>query len=195
MSGLKTSAYSLADEGVDPVGRHHQIVILPIVLGRFELGLELQVHAQLPRPVLQQQEQLHPPDPGKAMPARNDPFAPMHHGDIVPIGEAALDRVIGLRVVLLHPRHGVVGQDHPPAERVIGAVPLQHRHLMRRVAQLHRDREIEARRATPKAKNLHLTLLESVRPSSLPPGENNFKLEISSLKFSHARCRIPLWRR
>ena len=68
--------------------------------------------------------------------------------DIVPMGEFALDD--------RRARHGIVGQqildrlvgeDHAPAERVVGPVALEQVDVMRGIAQLHRDREIEARRA------------------------------------------------
>ena len=89
------------------------------------------------------------------MPARHGTMPAMHHGDIVPIGEiladhGGADRVIGLEVL-----KRIVGQDHTPAESVIRAIPLEYGDVRVRLAQFHRDREIEPRRTAPKTCNLH----------------------------------------
>jgi hypothetical protein len=93
--------------------------------------------------------------PAKAVAARHGANAVMHHGDIVPIGEMRPDRIAGHRVVLLHPAQRVIRQNDAPAEGVIGAVAFQNGDLMRRIAQLHRDGEVKARRTAAKAQNLH----------------------------------------
>ena len=72
-------------------------------------------------------------------------------GDVVPVGEVLADRRGALRIVALHVAERVVGQHDAPAEGGVGAVALEHGHLVERVAELHRDREVQARRATAQA--------------------------------------------
>ena len=50
---------------------------------------------------------------------------------------------------------GQVGEDDAPAEGDAGRVALEDLDLVRRVAQLHRDGEIEARRAAADAGDPH----------------------------------------
>ena len=157
--GLEHPGIFAAHGRIDPVAGDDQIVVVAILFRRLEFRLEPQIDAQFPRPPLQQHQNAFAPDPGKAMPARHRPHAVMDHRDIVPIGEIRLDRRRADRIIARHVGQRVVRQHHPPAESVIRLVPLQHGDLVRRVAQLHRDREIQPGRATPKAKNLHVAIL------------------------------------
>ena len=140
---------------VDAVAGDHQIVRGAVFLGRAELGLEPQVHAQFTRPRLQQDQHRLATDAREPVPARYIAHPVVHHGDIVPIGKVLADRLCQDRVVRRHPFQRIVRQNHTPAEGVVGAVALHHRHLMVRVAQLHRDGEVQTRRSTPKAEYLH----------------------------------------
>ena len=153
--GLEYIGIFAAYQRVDAIGGDHQIIILAVVFGGPKLGLEPQIDPQVTRPRLQQDQHLLAPDPGKAMSARHRPHPVMDHRDIIPIGKVAADRFGADRIVHLHPAQRIVRQHHAPAKGVVGLVPLHHRHLMRRVAQLHRDGEIKTGRATAKAKYLH----------------------------------------
>ena len=70
-------------------------------------------------------------------------------------GEMIADRFGRLRIVFLHALQRVVGQDDAPPERVVGTVAFQHRHLVRGIAQFHRNREIEPGRAAAQTENFH----------------------------------------
>ena len=177
--GLEHLGIFAAHGGIDPVTGDDQIIVAAILLCRLELGLELQIDAQLPRPFLQQHKDASAPDAGKAMSARHRPDAVMDHRDIVPIGEIRLDRRRADGIVARHVGQGIVRQHHPPAEGVIRLVALQHGDLVRRVAQLHRDREIQPGRAAPKAENLHVSIL----PMRLLAKGCHRRQIISSLKF------------
>ena len=177
--GLEHAGIFAAHGRIDPVAGDDQIVVVAILFRRLEFRLEPQIDAQFPRPALQQHQNAFAPDPGKAMPARHRPHAVMDHRDIVPIGEIRLDRRRADRIIARHVGQRIIRQHHPPAEGVIRLVPLQHGDLMRRVAQLHRDREIQPGGATPKAQNLHVAILP-MRQS----GKRCHQVEIiSSLKF------------
>ena len=54
----------------------------------------------------------------------------------------------------------LVGEDDAPAEGDAGRVALEHRHVVRRVAQLHRNGEIEPGRTGADAGDLHGISLE-----------------------------------
>ena len=136
---------------IDAVAGDDKVVIAAILLGRFELGLKPQVDAKVAGAGLQQHQHRLSPDPGKAMPARHHALAVVHDGDVVPIGEFLADRGGADRVVVLHAAQRIIRQHHPPAKGVIGAVAFQHRHLMRRVAQFHRNGEVKTSGTAAKA--------------------------------------------
>ena len=89
-----------------------------------ELGPELQIDAQVARPLLQQDQQLTPPDAREAVPAGDLPVAVADDRDVVPVDEVIADRLGRGRVVLLQPRQRVIGQHHAPSEGVARAVAL-----------------------------------------------------------------------
>ena len=60
----------------------------------------------------------------------------------------------------------LVGEDDAPAERDAGRVALEHIDLVRRVAQLHRDGEIEAGRPAADAGDLHANAPEVAKVGS-----------------------------
>ena len=63
----------------------------------------------------------------------------------------------------------LVGKDDAPAERHAGRVALEHLDLVRRIAQLHRDREIKPRRPAADAGDLspdHPRKLASLGPNA-----------------------------
>ena len=70
-----------------------------------------------------------------------------------------LDRRGARRVVLPEILERLVGEDHAPAEGVVGAVALEHEDVVRRIAQLHRDREIQPGRAAADAHDPHAGIL------------------------------------
>ena len=144
-----------ADAAVQPVAGHDQIVVAAVAFGGVEFGAELEVNAQFARALLQQDQQLPPPDARKTVSPRHLPVPVADDRDVVPIDEVVADRLRRGRVVAFQPRQGVVGQHHAPAKGVARAVAFQHGHVMRRIAQLHRDREIEARRPAAQTENLH----------------------------------------
>ena len=152
-TGQLAETYRLAFEGgAAPVGVF-QLVAEVLRVAQIDLGPDAGL--QLARPLLQQDQHLLAADAGEAVPTRNRAYAVMHHGDVIPVGETAADRVGALGVVLLHARQRVVGEHHAPAERVVGLVAFENRHLVRGIAQLHRDREIEPGRAATQTQHLH----------------------------------------
>ena len=175
--GLEHILIFAADLAVQPVRGNDQIVIRGIAFRAAEFGFKPHVHAQFAGAILQQGQHLLASDPGKAMPARHVAMAVADHGDIVPVDEIVADRLRRLRIVALHPFQRVIRQHDAPAEGVIGPVAFQHRDLMRGVAQLHRDREIQTRGPAAEAENLH-----AVPPpvqGKLARRGYYFKLEIS----------------
>jgi len=184
---LENLGIFVAHHRVDAIASDHQIIFAAIFLRRSELRLEAQFDAEFARPLLQQDEHLLAADARETMPAGYRAMPIMHHRDIVPIGEMIANGLGALGVVLLHARERVIRENHAPAEGIVGAVALQHDDLMRGVAQLHRDREIEAGRASTEAENAHVRLPETKRIR--PRFCSSFKFEISSLKIC---CAEPL---
>ena len=120
-----------------------------------DLALELQLDAERARPLLEDVEQALARDAGEAVAAGADDVPLEVDVDVVPVLEAVLDRRGALRVVLPEIVERLVGEDHAPAERVVGAVALDHENVVRRIAQLHRDREIQTGRAAADAHDPH----------------------------------------
>ena len=67
--GLEHTCVFAADGRVDPICRHHQIVVAAIILGSFEFSFKLQIHAQFARPGLQDDQHRLAANSGKAMSA------------------------------------------------------------------------------------------------------------------------------
>ncbi len=144
-----------ADGRVDAVARNDNVIVGRVVRGRPELRLEPQIDAEGTGAVLQQGQHVPAPDPGEAVAAGHGALGAPHDCDVVPVDEVVADRGCRDGIVLLHPCQRIVGQDDAPAKGVIRAVAFQHRDLMRRVAQLHRDGEIQTCRTAAEAQNLH----------------------------------------
>ncbi len=164
---------------VEPVGGDHQIVLRHQRFGVVHLGLEAQVDAQFARALLKQEQQPHAADAAEAMARGKGAHALVDDGDVVPIGEMLADGGGALRVVGGEIVEGFIGEDDAPAERVVGLVALEHDNLVSRVAQLHRDGKIQARRPAPEHCNLHRS------PSTLLcfHGELHHSRHASSIKF------------
>src|SRR2546428_12190433 len=78
--------------------------------------------------------------------------------DVVPVGEMALERAIGLAVVGLEIVERLVGEDHAEAEGVFRPVALEHGDVRARPRLLHQDGEVEAGRAPADDVHLHARL-------------------------------------
>ena len=75
--------------------------------------------------------------------------------DVVPMRELVGDDLRRCGIVGGQVLDRLVGEDHAPAEGHAGRVALEYLDLVRRVAKLHRDREIEAGRPAADAGDLH----------------------------------------
>ncbi len=76
-------------------------------------------------------------------------------GNIVPIGEVFTDGGCALGIISREIVERLVREDHTPAERVICPIALDHDDVMRRIAQLHGDREIEPGRTATQTRDTH----------------------------------------
>ncbi len=146
-----------ADLRVKAVGRNDQIMGLGKARRAFDLGLELQLDAERASPLLQQDQELLASDAAEAMAGRDNALAAIIDGDVVPIGEVRSDRFGTDGIVGGEIGERLVGEHDAPAEGVVGPIALDDGDVMRRIAQLHADREIKARRAATDARNLHAT--------------------------------------
>jgi hypothetical protein len=152
--GCEAVGVGVAQPAVDAVAGDHQVGVGEVTLV-LELGLEAQVDAELRATPVQQLQQPPARDAGEAVATGGDAAALEVDVDVVPVSELGEDRVGTHRVVGAEVVERLVGEDHAPAEGVVGSVALDHDHLVRRVAQLHRDGEVEPCRAAAKAGDLH----------------------------------------
>ena len=146
---------------VQSIGGDHEIVRGHVRLGIGNLRLERHLHAKLVGSLLQQEEQPPAADPAESMACRDGADALVADGDIIPVGEMISNpcrahRVVGGEVVERLRR-----QHDTPAERVVRLVALEHGDLVRGVAALHRDGEVEAGGAGAENSNLHLSSPQS----------------------------------
>jgi hypothetical protein len=155
--GLEDLGEGRARARVQPVSADHQVVAFHERLGIVDLGLEAKLDAEVTGAPLQQQEQPLAADAAETMPGRDRAHALVDDGDIVPVGEVFPDpggahRIVGREVVER------LGRQHDaPAERVVGHVALEHRDLVRGIAALHRDGEVEAGGTGAENSDLHLS--------------------------------------
>ena len=154
MLGLKAWGVAAADPAVDAIRGDDQIGV-PVDREILDVALELQPDAEPAGALLEDLEQALAGDAGEAMAAGTHHMPLEVDVDVVPVLEAVLDRGGALGIVLPEVVQGFVGEHHAPAEGVVGAVALDQKNVMRRIAQPHRDREVEARRAAADADDLH----------------------------------------
>ncbi len=145
----------VAEARVDAVGSDDEIVVAPLRIGRIALGVELDPDAEFARPVLQYFEQALAADADEPVTRGSDRLAAEVDVDVVPMREFVGDDLRGLGVVGLEVLDRLVGEDHAPAEGDTGSVAFEHRDVVRGVAELHRDGEIEAGRTGADAGDLH----------------------------------------
>ena len=146
---------AVADAAVGAVGGDDEVVAGPVGEVGARLMLEMEVHAELAGALLQDVEQPLAADADEAVAGRADRLAVDMDVDIVPMGELAgddraRDGIVGHQIL-----DRLVGEDHAPAERVVGPVALEQVDLVRGIAQLHRDREIKPGRPAAEARDAH----------------------------------------
>src|SRR4029079_16871624 len=85
-------------------------------------------------------------DADEPVPARGDRLPTEMDVDVVPVREFPCYNRGGNRIIGRDVLDREVGEDHAPSERHSGRIALEYFDLVARIAKLHRDGEIEARR-------------------------------------------------
>ncbi len=122
-SGLAVHAIGGDDE--IGIGERRQVV---------DFGLKVLLHAQRSGSLLKDVEQPAPADAAEAMTARSDGLAPEMHLDIVPVMKIPVDRIVRPWIRRLETRHGLVRENDPPAEGIVGPIALVTPRLSLRAA-------------------------------------------------------------
>ncbi len=175
--GLEHVGIGRAHARVHPVGADDQVVALQLIQA-LHLGLEAQVDAELTRPLLQNFQEPHAADAGKAVAARAHHRAAVMHGDVVPIDEGVADRRRADRIVGVEIAERVLRQHHAPAEGVVRPVALEHHDLVRGIAQFQRNREIKPARAAPQNCRTHRPAPSWCQADSMPQPRRYYKHKI-----------------
>ncbi|MCY1228914.1 hypothetical protein D9M72_412590 [compost metagenome] len=157
---LEDIGVSVPDPGVDAVGCDDEVGIGELLVA-FHVLFENKFDAECEATFLEDVEHLLATDTDEAVARRPDLAALEDQLDIVPVIEGDLDRLGRLRIPLAHRLHRRVREDHPPAERVEGAVALDHRYVVLRVLALHQQRKIEAGWPATDTDDPHVVLLPS----------------------------------
>ncbi|MCU0625651.1 MAG: hypothetical protein MUF21_04070 [Gemmatimonadaceae bacterium] len=147
--GIEVRGVVAAHERVHAVGGDDEVGVVELRLAR-DLGLVAEHDAQLLAAALQDGEEPLAPDADEAHGAAVDP-----HLDVVPVVERLLDGVGGRRIAAAHARHGGVGEDDAPAERVVWAIALDDGDVVRGERPLHEQGEVEARGTAADADDAH----------------------------------------
>jgi hypothetical protein len=109
---------ALADGAVDAVHAQDQVRVREPARV-VDLGLEVDLHPESARAVLQDVQQLLARQPAEAVAGGAHAGAAVVGLDVVPVDEVALDLGVGLRIGLLQVAQGGVREDHAPAEGVV----------------------------------------------------------------------------
>src|SRR5690348_858614 len=136
----------VAEARVDPVRRDHEVVAAPPGIGGIAFGVEVQHDTELARSGLQDFEESLAADANEAVAAGGDRLAVHVDVDVVPVRELLGDGLRGSRVVARDVLDREIGKDDSPPEGHAWRIALELLDLVRRIAQLHRDVEIEPRR-------------------------------------------------
>jgi hypothetical protein len=121
---------AVADAAVGPVGGDHQVVIGPVVEVGARLMLEMERHSQCARPLLEDVQQALAADADEAVARRADRLARRCGPRYRPNGRIRPGSRRPKPVVPHQVLDRLIGEDHAPAERVVGPVALEQMHLV-----------------------------------------------------------------
>ena len=128
-----------AQARVEPVGGDHEIG-----LGDgLDLLLEREDHAERFGATAEDRQELHPRDPGEAVAGRADLRLADDDIDVAPVSERAGDLAVRRGIGALELGQRLVGEHDPPAERVVGAVALDHADRPARLRLLQEQGQVE----------------------------------------------------
>ena len=116
---------------------------------------EGELHAEFGATGLEDGQQALPADAAEAVATGGDGAALEVNVDVVPVVERLDDGGVGLGVGLRQVAERLAGEDHAPAEGVVGAVPLEDGDVVGGVALLHEKGEVQARRTAADARDAH----------------------------------------
>ena len=180
---------AIADAAVGTVGDDDQIIVRPIGQVGARLMLEMELHAEIARALLEDRQHPLAADADEAVSRRADALAVNMDSDIVPMRELAADCRAADRVVRHQIVDRLVREDDTPAERVVSAVAFEDVDFVAAIADLHRNGEIEPSGSAAYARDLHRPNSIAATPvcRNLPSVCNSFKHETSSSKYPLSR--------
>ena len=144
--GAEGRGVAIAEFAVHPIGGDdevHRLVVHALFEGVRYRGLEAEGDAEGAAALLEDLEEAFATDPAEAMAAGAVGAPADMDRDVVPPVEGRADRGAALGVRGAEVADGLVGEDDPPAEGVVGAVPLLDHDLGLRVSTLEEERGIE----------------------------------------------------
>ena len=94
-------------------------------------------------------------DTAESMPAGRDRRTLEVHVDVVPVCEIVDDLLVGRRICGAEVLERLIGENNAPAERVVGAVSLDHRDAVTGISAFHEDGEIQSGGTTTNRHDLH----------------------------------------
>jgi len=165
--GLEGAGIAAADAAVQAVAGDHEVGLVARGNGLviLHIGFKHQVHAQCDAAVLQDVEQPLAANAAKPVATRAHTAALEKHLDILPVVEGVANQLRADRIGRLQVAQRLVREHDAPAKGVKRAVALDDGDLMRRVLQLHQQREIQTGGAAAQAKNVHeCVLYELIEP-------------------------------
>lgn len=89
------------------------------------------------------------------MTAGTDAFATGQHIDLMPVGKAVLDRLVGTGILGQELAECFIGKHHTETEGVVRQVALIDGDLVSRISLFHQQGQIEAGRAAPDNRDAH----------------------------------------
>ena len=141
--GLEDVGVALTDRAVHPVGCDDEVVVV-VGLELIDLDSELQLDPELSAAVVEDVQELLARETAEAVPSGERSPAWVEGLDVAPVGEVGADLTEALGVGLLEAGEGLVAEDDPPAEGVVGLVALDDADLCLREGLLQEDPGVEA---------------------------------------------------
>ena len=136
-------AFRLPHPAVDPVRGDNEVGVRQI-RGSADLLAVLDTDAQVPRPRCQDLEQPRPADVVDLTAAQHIPCAADLQDLLLPADHGLADLPGRLRVAAAQFPQQILAERHPPAGRRVRAVPLVNTDVVAWVAELHKDRRVQA---------------------------------------------------
>ena len=183
--GLECVGVRRTDPRINAISADNDVIVF-VAVDRRRFRLELDLYTERTCTILENVEKPLAPNTAEAVAARPHDGATIVNGDIIPINERVANCFGGDGVVGVEIAERLVGQNDTPAKSVIRSVAFNNQDVVRRVAQLERNREVKPARAAPQNCRTHASAPFAVTCASCRSTQDITNIKYLDLKLMAA---------